>query len=311
MSGSPLALAFALAATAGATVALAGIAERSGFSDDPASAPERKLQPRPVPPIGGAALLVGLLAASAAAGSMVPALAVWPALALALAVGFVDDRTPGGLPPTWLLYGQSMVAAALVMAGWRLAPGGSPLVLAASFLAAIAAMNAVNTFDNADGAASSFGILGLATGSPLAAAPLLGFLPFNLWLRRDRAPLTYLGNSGSHLLGILLVADPIARAVLVLPLLDLARLALVRRRAGAPAWKGDRRHLAHRLQKAGLPPTIVVVVMLAIAVPSVLGARASAAEAATQGGSALPLVVGIALTSVAFAITILATREPQ
>jgi UDP-GlcNAc:undecaprenyl-phosphate GlcNAc-1-phosphate transferase len=306
LSPSPLALAFALAATAGATVALVGIAERSGFADDPALAPERKLQPRGVPPVGGGALLVGLCAAGAASGAMVPALPIWFALLLALAVGFVDDRAPGGLSPPLVLCGQSLVAAALVMAGWRLAPGSSPLLLAASFLAAVAAMNAINTFDNADGAASSFGILGLASGMPLAAAALLGFLPFNLWLRRDRAPLAYLGNSGSHLLGILLVADPIARMVLVLPILDLARLAFVRRRAGQAPWKGDRRHFAHRLQKAGLSPTMVVVVMLAIAAPSVLGARASFA----QGGAPLPLLAGIALTALAFGIAILATPKP-
>lgn len=307
MSATPLATAFALAATAGATVALAGIAERRGFADDPAFAPDRKLQPRAVPPIGGAAVLVGLVAASAAASSIVPAFAVWPAIALALAVGFVDDRTPGGLSPAAVLTGQSIVAAALVMAGWRIVPGSSPLLLVASFLAAITAMNALNTFDNADGAASSFGVLGLATGMPLAAAAVLGFLPFNLWLRRDRAPLAYLGNSGSHMLGVLLVADPIARMVLVLPLLDLARLALVRHRAGRPAWKGDRRHLAHRLQKAGLSPTIVVVVMLAIAAPSILGARASAAD----GGAWLPLLGGVLLTALAFAVAILATPKPE
>jgi len=307
VSGSPLAMTFAVAATASATMALVGIAERSGLSDDPASAPDRKLQPRAVPSIGGLAVLVGLLAASAAAGALVPDAPIWPALALALAVGFVDDRAPGGLPPSALLAGQSMAAAALVLAGWRLAPGSSPLLLAASFLAAIAAMNAVNTFDNADGAATSFGILGLAAGAPLIAAPLLGFLPFNLWLRRERAPLAYLCNSGSLLLGVILVADPIARGVLVLPLLDLARLAFVRRRAGSAPWQGDRRHLAHRLQRAGLPPTIVVVVMLAIAVPSVLGARASALE----GSSALPWIVGVALTCAAFAGAILATPRPN
>lgn len=302
----PLALAFALAATAGATAALVGIAERRGFSDDPSFAPDRKLQPRGISPVGGAAVFLGLVAASAATGEWVPAAPVWAALALALAVGFVDDRTPGGLKPAWLLAGQSIVAAAMVMAGWRLGEDASPLVLIASFVAVIAAMNAINTFDNADGAASSLGILGLATGSPFAAASLLGFLPFNLWLRRDHAPLAYLGNSGSHLLGVLLIADPVARAALVLPLLDLARLAVVRRRAGVPGWKGDRRHLAHRLQKAGLPPTIVVVLLLAIAVPSVLGARVSLAE-----GRWLPLLAGIALTTAAFTITILSTRETQ
>jgi UDP-GlcNAc:undecaprenyl-phosphate GlcNAc-1-phosphate transferase len=301
---TPLALAIALAATAGATAALIGIAERRGFADDPSFAPDRKKQPRGIPPVGGPAVLVGLVASSAALGSAAPLL---PALLLALAVGFVDDRVPGGLRPAALLAGQSIVAAALVMGGWRIAEDGSPIVLGGSFLAAIVAMNAVNTFDNADGAASSLGILGLASRSPLAAASLLGFLPFNLWLRRGGAPLAYLGNSGSHLLGVLLVADPIGRFALVLPLLDLARLAVARIRAGEPAWKGDRRHLAHRLQRAGLSPTVVVVVVLAIAAPSILGASGHAAE----GGSSVSLVAGIAITALAFGAAIFATREAR
>jgi UDP-N-acetylmuramyl pentapeptide phosphotransferase/UDP-N-acetylglucosamine-1-phosphate transferase len=305
MNATPLAMAFTVAATGGATIALSQLAARSGLADDPAAAPERKLQPHAVPAIGGGALLVGLCAASAAVGAMVPDIALWPALALAFAVGLVDDRKRGGLAPSRMLLGQSIVAAALVTSGWRLLPGDSLLLVGMSFLAPIVAMNAINTLDTADGAASSLGILGLAAGAPLAAAPLLGFLPVNLWLRRDRAPLVYLGNSGSHLLGILVLSDPIARAALVLPLHDLARLAVVRARAGKPPWKGDRQHLAHRLQDLGVAPTMVVVVLLAIAAPSVIGARASAAA----GGAVLPLLVGSAATAVVFGIAVFATAK--
>jgi UDP-N-acetylmuramyl pentapeptide phosphotransferase/UDP-N-acetylglucosamine-1-phosphate transferase len=293
-------MAFAVAASAGATMALAGIAPRAGLADDPAGAPERKLQPHAVPAIGGAAVLVGLLAASAASAEMVPDLAVWPALLLAFALGSVDDRTAGGLGPGKILVGQAIVAAALLAGGWRL--GSS----ATSFLAAMIAMNAANTFDNADGAASSLAILGLGAGPSLAAAPLIGFLPFNLWLRRGLAPLAYLGNAGSHVVGILLLVDPIARAALLLPCLDLARVVVERIRADAPPWKGDRRHLAHRLQNAGLAPTTVAVVLLAIAAPAVLGARASAEE----GWSFLPLALGVAMTGGAFALAVIATRRP-
>jgi UDP-N-acetylmuramyl pentapeptide phosphotransferase/UDP-N-acetylglucosamine-1-phosphate transferase len=88
-------------------------------------------------------------------------------------------------------------------------------------------------------------------------------------------PIAYLGNSGSHLLGALLVLDPIGRFALLLPALDLVRLSLVRLAAGSRPWVGDRRHLAHRLQRAGLSRVLVALILIAIAAPGVLGAAAS------------------------------------
>ncbi len=133
-----------------------------------------------MPAIGGAAILVGLAALDWAGFARVGGSAAWIALALAFLLGVADDRTRGGLPPLALLAGQSVVAAALVASEWRICDGDPRVVLAASFLAVVVAVNAVNTFDNADGAATSITIVGLALGPASLAGPLVGFLPFNL-----------------------------------------------------------------------------------------------------------------------------------
>ncbi len=306
VASSVPAIALAVIATAVSVLALAGSAARRGLADDPSTAPHRKLQDRPVPAVGGAAILVGLLVAGASRGALVPGGAIGSALLLAFALGFTDDRTPGGLPPFGLLLGQSIVAAALLASGWRVCGGDSTLAVAASFFAAVLALNCVNSFDNADGAATALGILGLSAGSPLLAAPLLGFLPFNLWLRRGKSPVAYLGNSGSHVLGVLMLLDPIGRAALLLPLLDLARLSFTRLAVGSRPWVGDRRHLAHRLQRAGFEPSIVVLALLAVAAPAVIGALCARDS---LGGPSDPrlLAIGLAMSAALFAVAVFLT----
>jgi len=277
-------LAPALLVSVLATAGLARWAGRVRWTDDPASAPGRKRQAAPVPAVGGTAILLGLSVALWAGEARL--VAAWPALAAAWLVGLVDDLRPRGLPPAALLAGQAFAAALLVVCGFGL-HAHAPAAL--SLLAGIAALNAMNTFDNADGAAASVGAAGLLPAASLLAAPLLGFLPFNLARR------AYLGNSGSHLLGVLVLLDPVAAWCLVLPALDLARVALERARAGAPVWRGDRRHLAHRLEQAGRSALAVALVQCAIAFPPVLGAHL----AGPRGGLAGALVTG---ASLAFAL---------
>jgi len=284
---------FALAAATSSAVAwlAARAAPRAGLVDDPAARPDRKRQARPVPAVGGLAILAGLAIARAIPGPL------WVGLGTAFLLGTIDDRRRGGLSPQALLAGQAIVAASLVAVGWRVGDGPPLLSAAASFLAVIAAVNAVNTFDNADGAATSVGIVGLLAGSPLLAAPLVGFLPWNLLGNRTSKPVAYLGNAGSHVLGVLLLVDPIGRYALALPLLDLARLSVVRFLAGSRPWIGDRRHLAHRLQEAGLATAPIALLLAALAAPAVLGSRFGL----------LAAVGGVLLTAVLVAATILAT----
>ena len=99
------------------------------------------------------------------------------------------------------------------------------------------------------------------------------FLATNLIRERRGSPgevRAYLGDSGSHLLGMLVLMTPAAWPVLVLPLFDLARLCVVRTRAGSAPWVGDRRHLAHRLARSGLPRLAVPVALVLLALPAAL-----------------------------------------
>jgi hypothetical protein len=112
-------------------------------------------------------------------------------------------------------------------------------------------------------------------------------------------PRAYLGDAGSHVIGILWAADPRAWPLLVLPLLDLARLAFLRRSLGQPPWRGDRRHLAHRLAARGLGPVAVVLALLGIALPGVF-----------LTGSGLARVLGALGTVLVFAAALRFSSAP-
>jgi UDP-GlcNAc:undecaprenyl-phosphate GlcNAc-1-phosphate transferase len=175
--------------------------------------------------------------------------------------------------------------------------------LALIVLGAVLAQNALNTFDNADGAATSLAALGLCLPAPLFAAPLLAFLPFNL--RRRGSPSAYLGDAGSHLVGMLVLLTPAAWPVLALPLLDLSRLSVVRLRRGQMPWVGDRRHLAHRLAALGLGPLAVVRVLLGLALPAVLTGWVS-----RTGAPGPAVALGVLATGLLFRRAVRATPEP-
>jgi len=282
----------ALGASLLAALALVPWARRAGWVDGGAS--ERKRAAAPLPLCGGAIVLAGVLAGwvameflgraragfvpgrelrelvSAALGREVT---LWPlgALLLAFTVGTLDDLLEDGLRPAQKLAGQAAVGVVLALPVVMAAPHDPRawLVLALAVLAACVALNWINTFDNADGAASGLGCTALLGSAPFFAAALAAFLPFNL-ARRGRAPRAILGDAGSHALGLMFLLVPAAWPALLLPALDLGRLVLVRARLGLAPWQGDRRHLAHRLQARGLAPATVALALLAISLPAIL-----------------------------------------
>jgi len=280
-----VALAFALLAAA--------LWRRLGWGDASAG-PERarKLQRSAVPAVGGLAIAGGWVTLVALDVPLVEALPLgWLAasLGLALAAGALDDARPGGLSPLAKLVGQAAAGLLLVLGAGQDAELGDLVgawsypLLALAVGACVVAQNALNTFDNADGAATGVAASGLlVAASPLAPAVLVFLVP-NLFLRdrsrdsevacgpwRSRDPLAYLGDGGSQLLGLVLLVVPGAQGALLLPLLDLGRVALERVRAGQRPWVGDRRHLAHRLQRSGLGPVAVAGVLVALALPALL-----------------------------------------
>src|SRR5262249_36949909 len=102
--------------------------------------------------------------------------------------------------------------------------------------------------------------------------------------RASGAPSAYLGDAGAFVLAALVLALPASAGLLVLPGLDLARLAVRRTRAGSRPWIGDREHLAHRLARRRLGPVTVAAFECALAVPAcALGWSAIARHDALRG----------------------------
>ena len=324
-------LAFALSALASAatTWALVHVARRVGWVDDPSAAPGRKRQPGPVPPVGGAAILVGWIVArlasdaplegwsslACAPGAALDERWTWTALGAAFATGLVDDLLGRGLSPRAKLIGQALAGVAFFLA---CAPclGGGPIAFVGCVALALIAQNLVNTWDNADGAAAGYGLLGLWGSASVAAGACAGFLPFNLARARPTAfstdggrsaPAAYLGDSGSHLIGMGLLLAPASWPVLVPCALDLVRLVWVRHQSGDPPWRGDRRHLAHRLQAAGLGPMGVVLVLVLLVLPA-LAATWIPGLSDDQRGPALAL--GIGVTVALYTLLVRWTLEP-
>ncbi|MEO0650125.1 MAG: hypothetical protein AAFZ65_05560 [Planctomycetota bacterium] len=233
----------------------------------------RKAQVRAAAPVGGAVLVLVALPAALGLEQVDGRGAL--AIAAAVAVGAVDDGLRDGLGPRTKVLLQVALAG---LVAWA-APDA-----ALAFIVALVAMNAINTFDNSDGSSASVSALGLALGAPAASAVLLGFLPQNL--RRGRRAQAYLGDSGSHALGVWIALEPTAWPVLLVPLLDLARTVRRRVRVGRKPWEGDRRHLAHDLERAGWRSPGRVAAFVAAAAPSWAGAASGGALWAGLGGAA-------------------------
>ncbi|MBI5432816.1 MAG: hypothetical protein HZA52_08310, partial [Planctomycetes bacterium] len=171
------------------------------------------------------------------------------------------------------------------------------LLALALIVGAAIAQNALNTFDNADGAAGGLATLALGASAFPASGALLGFLAFNLpWRGRTRA---MLGDAGSHALGVAFLLTPAAWPALALPLLDLARVVCVRRAEGRPIWRGDRAHLAHRLAGLGLSSFAVLGWLVVIASPSVVLGAVGFARA-----SPWPCLSGLLGTAALFLVAI-------
>ena len=268
------------------TPGLAAWARRVGWIDQrSAHDAARKHRETPVPTVGGVALGLALVASAWVDGWSLP----WIGLCLALGLGVWDDlrALPAGPKVLW----QLLAGLGLALDSWRepaFAWGPWPLMV----LAAVVAMNVVNTWDHADGLAAGCGALGASMAlTPLSGA-CAGFWPWNTFLRYRRGtspvPTAYLGDGGSHLLGLLCACYPATWPALWVPALDLCLVAIQRVRQGASPFEGDRRHLGHRLERLGWSPLQVA-----------LAAGACVAPAALMGGGAR-LFLGLGLSSLLY-----------
>ncbi|HEY5218271.1 MAG TPA: MraY family glycosyltransferase [Gemmatimonadaceae bacterium] len=215
---------------------------------------------------------------------------------LLLAVGLADDFLD--LSPAVKLLAQLFAAMLAVSGGLSLrvvsfGPNatltlgwvGIPLAL----VWIVAVTNAFNFIDGLDGLASSIGMVGFAAIAVSAAAigrsdvmllciiliaAVAGFLRYNF------APAKiYLGDGGSLFIGYLLATLSLEGATsatngalvyvplfaLALPLLDAAVAVGRRWLRHMPVWKGDHRHIHHRVLATGLSTRGTVGVLALVA----------------------------------------------
>lgn len=279
----------AAAVTAGALTPLAGrLARRTGAVDLPR---ERGLSDRPVPRLGGLAILVAAVLAIAlwlpwhadVRGIVIGAV-------LVCALGAVDDVLD--LPAVVKLGGQVLAALAPVIAGvtvdrlnlpfigtFEIGPVSGVLTV----IGLVGLMNAVNFSDGVDGLAAgvctisaialsiiafdlerrSAGILAAAT-----AGAALGFLVHNFPPAR-----VFMGDSGSNLLGFLLGCVSVQGAlktnalialvgpltILAVPFLDTGFVVAKRLKYRRRPWIADSEHFHHRFDRIGFSPRRTLV----------------------------------------------------
>jgi UDP-GlcNAc:undecaprenyl-phosphate GlcNAc-1-phosphate transferase len=246
---------------------------------------DRDLHDRPVPGLGGLAILV---AAAASALIFLPANTetrgiVGGAVAIAL-VGALDDVRPGGLHPLLKLLGQLAAAAIPVWCDVRVEnmtlPFIDPIDLGAwgyplTLVGIVAVMNVVNFTDGADGlaagvctiAAATFAVIALSLDrvdagvlAALTAGAAVGFL----WHNFHPASI-FMGDAGSNLLGLLLACVAIQGVlktaavvalffpllILAVPALDATFVVAKRIKYGRPVYSADRWHFHHRFANIG------------------------------------------------------------
>jgi UDP-GlcNAc:undecaprenyl-phosphate GlcNAc-1-phosphate transferase len=269
------------------------IAIRLGAMDVPNM--DRKTQVEPVPYLGGVAIAVGISVVTFAAvfysndntliierGLTV----IVPALILGM-VGLIDDLV--SLPPWPRLLVQTAVGTAiafvLIQTGTLGIAFNNDLInYLVTIVWIVGICNAINFFDNIDGAASgtvaiaALGIFYIAfdRGQELLSAltivtagATLGFLIWN----KSPAKI-YMGDTGALFLGIIISVATIRVnpgilpawksltipvILLAVPLLDTCVAVFSRIARGLSPLTGGKDHLSHRLVRAGLSRRVVAV----------------------------------------------------
>ena len=164
-------------------------------------------------------------------------------------------------------------------------------------------INAINLIDGIDGLSTSLSLTALAIfgwhysqtcQQPVflifiaaLAGALLAFLPFNLFGKAEKGTKSFMGDSGSLMLGVTLsyltikycMDTPktllphrddgmvVAISAVLVPCFDLCRVALCRLRRGVGVFHADKTHLHHKFMAKGfsMHATLVIIVGLQLA----------------------------------------------
>jgi UDP-GlcNAc:undecaprenyl-phosphate GlcNAc-1-phosphate transferase len=274
------------------TPAVGRFARILGVVDQPGE--ERRLHVRPIPRLGGIALLLGIFVPALAFMELDgPYRGILLGAAVATCVGVVDDFR--GLHWWAKLAGQSVAAAIPIGFGVAIDRFTFPFVgiqefpdwvgIPMTFLWIVAIMNMVNFLDGMDGlaagicaiAGSTFAVIALSLGSPeaailsaIVAGACFGFLRHNFYPAR-----IFMGDSGALLLGFILatlsvqgllktaatVALFFPLLVLAVPIVDTSFVLAKRLKHGRPLYEPDRTHLHHRFANIGFSQRRAAVYM--------------------------------------------------
>lgn len=294
--GTPLDALYAFLAAAGVTALLTPVTMRlariAGAIDQPR---ERGLSDRATPLLGGLAIFAGSLVAGLV---WLPDNPHYHGILLAAAVitlvGAVDDRFE--LPPGVKLAGQVVAALIAVHSGVFVHLITLPFVgelhfpntgPALTVVGLVALMNMVNFSDGVDGMAAGVSTIIAATlavivfdlhrGDPgvlaaLTAGAALGFLFHNF-----PPASSFMGDSGSNLLGLLMGAVAVEGAVktqvvvsfvvplilLAVPFLDTTFVVLKRLKYRRPVYASDAEHFHHRMARIGFSRRRTIAYMYA------------------------------------------------
>jgi len=259
----------------------AKLAYKVGAVDKPSA---RKVHLRHMPRLGGLGIFISFtITALFFLDKTGPVAGIIIGACIIVLVGLLDDIYQ--LPAIVKLLGQSLAAIVAMSFGIMVHFLTNPfdgllyvglLSIPFTFLWIVGVTNAVNLIDGLDGLAAgvssiaglSMGIVALITGVPevaLAAfilvAAVMGFIPYNFYPAR-----TFMGDSGSNLLGFLLSCLAILGSVkstavisLFIPIIILGIpifdtfFAIIRRiNRKTHIFRPDKDHLHHRLMDMGL-----------------------------------------------------------
>jgi UDP-GlcNAc:undecaprenyl-phosphate GlcNAc-1-phosphate transferase len=251
------------------------------------------------PLLGGIGIFAGFLVgigAATAAGAISDHRELWGIVggcALLFLAGLVDDLW--NLPPLVKIAAQIGAAAIVLSAGLKVQiVSNSVLATAIAIVWLVGMTNAFNLLDNMDGLAATLAVIAAACFAVDAvtvhkshltlaialalALGCLGFLPFNL--RPSRPAATFMGDSGSQVLGFALASLGLASSwkvagstvaalllpllILAVPILDTTLVTIVRLLEGRPIYQGGRDHTSHRLVSRGLSDRRAVVLLAVV-----------------------------------------------
>ena len=249
---------------------------------------ERKIQRTAIPYLGGFGIalavvlttFVAITFSEATSENYFLALSVLaPSIVLGL-IGFIDDKKH--LTPLSRFIAQTFAGVFTALVLILTNTVGNPtnylvLDVVLTIVWVVGICNAINFFDNMDGAAGGisalsgfgFAIIGLQNGQYFVAAfglvlsgACVGYLFWN-W----NPAKIYMGDAGALFIGIILAAlavrvDPVSVSgigaffvpicVLALPILDTTTVVMDRLRRKVSPFEGGLDHLSHRLRRKGL-----------------------------------------------------------